>query len=263
MSGGREIISIHIGQAGIQMGASLWEQYCKEHKIGLDGERNDKKYKRMEKIRKNADNEWEPVHKQPKITDNHYINNNNNDNRNGYSNMNKPRESNDITKKMEIKKAEEEQRKNGQINNKQEKDSSLFEEKQDLSELPKSLQARIQEASVFFDYNMANDTHCPRALIMDLEPNVIDDVKNSAFGTLFNPAFYVAGQEDAANNYARGHYTIGAEYIEQTLEIIRKQVERCEHLQGFLLNLAVGGGTGSGFGGLLCESLTSLYRKKK
>ncbi len=85
-----------------------------------------------------------------------------------------------LLKKMEIKKAEKEQRKNGQINNKQENDSSLFEEKQDLSELPKSLQARIQEASVFFDYNMANDTHCPRALIMDLEPNVIDDVKNSA-----------------------------------------------------------------------------------
>ena len=39
-------------------------------------------------------------------------------------------------------------------------------------------------------------------------------------------------------------------------------MEGCDHLQAFLFNLAVGGGTGSGFGGLLAEELTSLYRKK-
>lgn len=33
----REIISIHIGQAGIQVGNSCWELYCLEHGIKPDG----------------------------------------------------------------------------------------------------------------------------------------------------------------------------------------------------------------------------------
>jgi len=34
----REIISIHIGQAGVQVGNSCWELYCLEHGIGKDGQ---------------------------------------------------------------------------------------------------------------------------------------------------------------------------------------------------------------------------------
>lgn len=33
----RECISVHIGQAGVQMGNSCWELYCLEHGIGPDG----------------------------------------------------------------------------------------------------------------------------------------------------------------------------------------------------------------------------------
>ena len=33
----REVIGIHIGQAGVQIGSSLWEQYCIEHGIQPDG----------------------------------------------------------------------------------------------------------------------------------------------------------------------------------------------------------------------------------
>lgn len=33
----REIISIHIGQAGIQVGNACWELYCLEHGIQPDG----------------------------------------------------------------------------------------------------------------------------------------------------------------------------------------------------------------------------------
>ena len=34
----REVISIHVGQAGIQMGNSAWELYCLEHGIQPDGQ---------------------------------------------------------------------------------------------------------------------------------------------------------------------------------------------------------------------------------
>ena len=33
----REIISIHVGQAGVQMGNACWELYCLEHGIQPDG----------------------------------------------------------------------------------------------------------------------------------------------------------------------------------------------------------------------------------
>jgi tubulin alpha len=33
----REIVSLHVGQAGIQLGNSVWDLYCKEHQISPDG----------------------------------------------------------------------------------------------------------------------------------------------------------------------------------------------------------------------------------
>lgn len=33
----RECISIHVGQAGIQIGNSCWELFCLEHGVGPDG----------------------------------------------------------------------------------------------------------------------------------------------------------------------------------------------------------------------------------
>ncbi|KAG0076564.1 Tubulin alpha-3 chain, partial [Podila epicladia] len=33
----REVISIHVGQAGIQIGNACWELYCIEHGIDPDG----------------------------------------------------------------------------------------------------------------------------------------------------------------------------------------------------------------------------------
>ena len=33
----REVISVHVGQAGLQMGNACWELYCLEHGIQPDG----------------------------------------------------------------------------------------------------------------------------------------------------------------------------------------------------------------------------------
>ena len=34
----REVVSIHVGQAGVQMGNACWELYCLEHGIQPDGQ---------------------------------------------------------------------------------------------------------------------------------------------------------------------------------------------------------------------------------
>lgn len=45
----------------------------------------------------------------------------------------------------------------------------------------------------------------------------------------------MTGKEDAANNYARGHYTVGKELIDLVLDRIRKLADQCTGLQGFLI----------------------------
>ena len=102
----------------------------------------------------------------------------------------------------------------------------------------------------------------PRAVFIDLEPTVIDEIRTGAYRQLFHPSLLISGQEDAANNYARGHYTIGKEIVDLTLDRIRKLADQCTGLQGFLLFHSFGGGTGSGFTSLLMERLSIDYGKK-
>lgn len=35
---GREILVIHFGQAGVQMGSAIWELFCIEHRVASNGE---------------------------------------------------------------------------------------------------------------------------------------------------------------------------------------------------------------------------------
>ena len=42
---------------------------------------------------------------------------------------------------------------------------------------------------------------------MDLEPTVIDEVRTGTYRQLFHPEQLISGKEDAANNFARGHYS--------------------------------------------------------
>lgn len=102
----------------------------------------------------------------------------------------------------------------------------------------------------------------PRALFVDLEQTVIQGMKHGMYRDLFNPAFMITGKEDAANNYARGHYSIGRQYIETVMDQMQKMAENCDGFQGFLIYNSFGGGTGSGFTSLLTERLSGEYNKK-
>ena len=46
--------------------------------------------------------------------------------------------------------------------------------------------------------------YVPRAVMADLEPTVIDQIRTGSYKKLFHPNQLVSGKEDAANNYARG-----------------------------------------------------------
>ncbi|KAM4748921.1 tubulin alpha-1C chain-like [Rhinophrynus dorsalis] len=159
----RECISVHIGQAGVQIGGSCWELYCLEHGIQPDG---------------------------TIVTDS----------------------------------------------------------------------ANTAEETFF----SASDSgkYVPRAVFIDLEPSVIDELRTGKTRSLFHPEQLISGKEDAANNYARGHYTIGKEVLDKVMDRIRKLADQCGGLQGFLVFHSFGGGTGSGFSSLLMEKLSVDYLKK-
>ena len=46
--------------------------------------------------------------------------------------------------------------------------------------------------------------HVPRAIFLDLEPTVIDEVRTGAYRQLFHPEQLISGKEDAANNLRAG-----------------------------------------------------------
>jgi tubulin alpha len=90
---------------------------------------------------------------------------------------------------------------------------------------------------------------------------VVDTLRTGPSRKLYHPDQIINGKEDAANNFARGHYTVGKEIIEQTVEAVRRASERCDGLQGFMMGHSVGGGTGSGFAALLLERLSVEFGK--
>ena len=66
--------------------------------------------------------------------------------------------------------------------------------------------------NTFFSETSAGK-HVPRAIFVDLEPTVIDEVRTGTYRQLFHPEQLISGKEDAANNFARGHYTGSSTFL--------------------------------------------------
>jgi len=93
--------------------------------------------------------------------------------------------------------------------------------------------------------------YVPRSIMLDLEPTVIDEIRTGTYRQMFHPEYLISGKEDAANNFARGKYTVGRDISDLCLDKVRKLADQCTNLQGFMIFHSVGGGTGSGFASLL------------
>lgn len=125
----RETLSVHIGQAGIQMGNNIWELFCLEHGISPDG------------TVEPPTGDWESAY------------------------------------------------------------STFFSETQSKKIVP-------------------------RSIFIDTEPTVIDQTRCGKFKNLFHPDQMINGKEDAANNFARGYSTVGANLIPKVSNEIRKMAEK-------------------------------------
>lgn len=90
---------------------------------------------------------------------------------------------------------------------------------------------------------------------------ILDEIRTGTYRHLFHPEQLLTGKEDAANNFARGMYSVGREMIELALDRTRKVADDCRSVQGFIIFRAFGGGTGSGFTTLMLERLCDDYGK--
>ncbi|TGZ53169.1 Tubulin beta chain [Temnothorax longispinosus] len=120
--------------------------------------------------------------------------------------------------------------------------------------------SKLQLERINVYYNEASGgKYVPRAILVDLEPGTMDSVRSGPFGQIFRPDNFVFGQSGAGNNWAKGHYTEGAELVDSVLDVVRKEAESCDCLQGFQLTHSLGGGTGSGMGTLLITKIREEY----
>ncbi|CCH41735.1 yubulin beta chain [Wickerhamomyces ciferrii] len=118
----------------------------------------------------------------------------------------------------------------------------------------------IQKSKLNVYFNeAASGKYVPRSVNVDLEPGTIDAVKTSNIGNLFRPDNFVYGQSSAGNVWAKGHYTEGAELVDSVLDIVRREAEGCDSLQGFQITHSLGGGTGSGMGTLLISKIREEF----
>ncbi|KAK1427784.1 hypothetical protein QVD17_16479 [Tagetes erecta] len=120
--------------------------------------------------------------------------------------------------------------------------------------------SKLQLERINVYYNEASDGRfVPRAVLMDLEPGTMDSLRSGAYGQIFRPDNFVYGQGGAGNNWAKGHYTEGAELIDSVLDVVRKEAENWDCLQGFQVCPSLGGGTGSGMETLLISKIREEY----
>lgn len=94
----------------------------------------------------------------------------------------------------------------------------------------------------------------PRAVMCDLEPSVIDEVKAST-GSLFNPANLLTRSEGAGGNFAVGYLGEGREMLPTVMARITHEIDKCDNVGGVILLHSLGGGTGSGLGSLIIEAI--------
>ena len=98
-----------------------------------------------------------------------------------------------------------------------------------------------------------------RAVLVDMEEGVVNEVAKGPLGELFDQRQYVTDVSGSGNNWAHGHEVYGPQYHDTILESVRQTVEFCDSMQSFFLMHSLGGGTGSGLGTYILRMLEDEY----
>ncbi len=85
-----------------------------------------------------------------------------------------------------------------------------------------------------FFYQADDEHYIPRAILIDLEPRVINQIQNSSFSNLYNPEnIFLAKDGGGAGNVWANGYTKGQVYQEEIMDMIEREAEGSDSLEGF------------------------------
>ncbi len=125
--------------------------------------------------------------------------------------------------------------------------------------------AKIDDRKDVFFYQSDDEQYIPRSLLIDLEPRVVNKLRgpSSPYKDLFNPenCFVASDGGGAGNNWASG-FRQGEQHHETVLDMIDREADNSDSLEGFVLCHSIAGGTGSGMGSYLLEAINDHFPKK-
>ncbi|ODV98199.1 hypothetical protein PACTADRAFT_78594 [Pachysolen tannophilus NRRL Y-2460] len=127
--------------------------------------------------------------------------------------------------------------------------------------VPDSVKIREDQTNIFFQSNSDDNRYTPRALLIDLEPRVVSSITSNF--TMFNPRnIHLASNGGGAGNIWAQGYKYATGHSDEFMDMLDKELDKCDSLEGFQLIHSVAGGTGSGVGSYLLEMLSDRYAKK-
>jgi len=115
-----------------------------------------------------------------------------------------------------------------------------------------------------------SDRLIPRAVLIDLEPRVLNCISNGEYAYFYNAerVFECRDGGGAGNNWGSGYGAVQDEKDdineigESIMNMIRSEVEICDKFDGFTLCHSIAGGTGSGLGSWILEQLPDFFEEK-
>lgn len=115
---------------------------------------------------------------------------------------------------------------------------------------------------VFF-YQSDDTRYIPRSVLIDMEPRVINSILTGSHAKMFNPEnVYISPEGSGAGNiWAKGfHY--GETVADDLMDMLDREAEGSESLEGFMMMHSIAGGTGSGLGSFMLERINDRFPKK-
>ncbi|XP_009431239.2 tubulin delta chain isoform X2 [Pan troglodytes] len=107
-----------------------------------------------------------------------------------------------------------------------------------------------------------NGVPIARAVLVDMEPKVINQTLSKAAQSgqwKYGQHACFCQKQGSGNNWAYGYSVHGPRHEESIMNIIRKEVEKCDSFSGFFIIMSMAGGTGSGLGAFVTQNLEDQY----
>uniref|UniRef100_A0A8C9ITA4 Tubulin delta chain n=1 Tax=Piliocolobus tephrosceles TaxID=591936 RepID=A0A8C9ITA4_9PRIM len=107
-----------------------------------------------------------------------------------------------------------------------------------------------------------NGVPIARAVLVDMEPKVINQTLSKAAQSgrwKYGQHACFCQKQGSGNNWAYGYSVHGPRHEESIMNLIRKEVEKCDSFSGFFIIMSMAGGTGSGIGAFVTQNLQDQY----